>query len=81
MTDAHSFIGGEGIKTDKGELIFPIGEYSCWLWQPMFETLDSRGYISEIHKAYAYNKAPIFDDYVTKPFMHYVREQYKIERR
>ena len=75
ITDKHSFLGGEGIKTDKGELIFPIGEYRCWIWQPMFETLNSRGYIADIHKVYAYNKAPIFDDYVTR--LYTLREGYK----
>lgn len=73
--DKHSFIGGEGVKTDKGELIFPIGEYRCWVWQPMIETLYTRNYIKEIHKVYAYNKSPLFNDYVLT--LYALREEYK----
>ena len=71
----HAFIGGEGIKTEKGELIFPIGEYKCWVWQPMFELLYNNGYIKEIHTVYAYNRHNIFDDYVLS--LYQLREQYK----
>ena len=72
----YSFIGGEGVKTEKGELIFPMGRYRIWIWQPMLETLYKHGFIEEIHTTYAYNKAPIFDDYVLT--LYGLREQYKL---
>ena len=75
-TDKYSFIGGEGMRTDKGELIFPIGEYNVWLWQPMFELLDRYGYIKEIHKCYAYDSYNIFDEYVKT--LYQLRAQYKL---
>jgi len=71
----HAFIGGEGIKTEKGELIFPIGVYKCWIWYPMLELLYHHGYIKEIHTCYAYNKHNIFDDYVLS--LYSLREEYK----
>ena len=70
------FIGGEGFKTEKGELIFPSGSYRLWIWQPMFDTLDSRGLISDVHLAYAYDRSSIFDDYVNT--LYKLREEYKI---
>lgn len=73
--DKYSFIGGEGVRTDEGQLLFPIGEYRIWVWQPMVKTLYDKGYIKEIHKSFCYDKAPIFDDYVTE--LYSLREQYK----
>ena len=76
-TDKYSFIGGEGVKAEGGELIFPIGTYRCWAWQPMIETLAEHGYIDDIHRVYAYNRANIFDDYVNT--LYALRERYKVE--
>ena len=72
----YSFIGGEGIRTDKRELIFPMGEYRVWVWEPMLRILHRHGFIKQIHTTYAYTKAPIFDDYVLT--LYRLREQYKI---
>jgi len=72
----YSFIGGEGIKNDKRELIFPIGEYRCWVWEPMLRVLYNHGFVKEIHLSYAYNKFPIFDDYVLS--LYRMREEYKL---
>ena len=74
-SDDHAFIGGEGLRTDKGDLIFPIGKYRIWCWQPMVKTLYDRGYIKHIHRAFGYNKASIFDDYVLT--LYKLREEYK----
>ena len=73
----YSFLGGEGVKTDKGELIFPIGEYRIWCWEPMAKLLYSNGFIKTIHDAFAYNRYPMFDSYVNT--LYNLREQYKIE--
>lgn len=59
----NAFLGGEGVMTDKG-LVFPVGEYRTWLWQPMFTSLWREGWIKKVHKVYGYDKAPIFTDYI-----------------
>ena len=71
----YGFLGCEGIKTDDGQFIFPVGEYRTWLWQPMVELMLEQGYIKYFHSAYAYNRYPIFDDYIIS--LYACRQEYK----
>lgn len=70
-----SFIGAEGFRNEKRELLFPVGTFRTWVWLPMIKILYKYGYIQEIHNVFAYNKYPIFDRYVTTLYER--REHYK----
>lgn len=71
-----SFIASEGIRDSNDRLIFPVGRFTAWVWQPMLEILFEQDYIECIHEIYAYEKYPIFDDYVNTLYSE--RKKYKI---
>ena len=60
----NAFIGLDGVKNEEGQLIFPVGRYKTWLWQPMLEIGKGEGWIEEVHTIYCYESAPIFREYV-----------------
>ena len=61
----YGFLGLEGIKRDTGDLIFPVGRFRCWAWQPILEIAVQQGYIENIHNVFLYDAENIFDTYVT----------------
>ena len=64
----YGFLGLEGVKRDKGDLIFPVGRFRCWLWQPLMEIAVNQGYVEKVHSLLLYDTAPIFDDYINDMF-------------
>lgn len=63
----YGFLGLEGVKYD-GRLIFPVGSYTAWVWEPLLKIADRHGYIKKVHKVLLYESEPIFDDYIADLF-------------
>ncbi len=70
----YAFIGLEGIQHDD-RLIFPIGQYRAWIWQPLYEIAKEHGYISDIHRVYLYDAEPLFRTYIET--LYSLRQEYK----
>ena len=70
----YGFLGLEGIRTDSG-LIFPVGEFRCWVWQPLYEIALAQGYVKECHRIYLYQSEPLFRGYIES--LYALRQQYK----
>ncbi len=61
----YAFIGLEGIPVEGKGLVFGIGRYRTWLWQPMFHRAFLHGLIEDVHSVYSYDSSPIFREFVT----------------
>ena len=64
-SNKYSFIGLEGIPVEDRGLVFGIGRYRTWLWQPMFHRAYTNGMVEDVHAVYCYDSAPIFADFVS----------------
>ena len=73
----YGFLGLEGIKRDKGDLIFPVGRFRCWLWQPLMAIAVEQGYVEQVHNVFLYDAEPIFEGYINDMFAR--RLQYKAD--
>ena len=71
----YGFLGLEGVKRDKGDLIFPVGRFRCWLWQPLMAIAVEQGYVETVHNVFLYDAEPIFDTYINQMFA--LRVEYK----
>ena len=63
----YGFLGLEGVKIE-GRLIFPVGRYRAWVWEPLLKIADRHGYIERVHNVLLYECENIFDEYVTDLF-------------
>ena len=61
--NTEEFLAVDGIFHD-GRLTFPTGTYTIWCWQPMAEIYWKLGYIRKCHRICAYDREPIFKEYV-----------------
>ena len=73
---AYGFLGLEGLRSDSG-LIFPVGEFRCWVWQPLYEIALEQGYVRECHRIYLYQAEPLFRGYIES--LYTLRQKYKTE--
>ena len=60
----YGFLGLEGIPHD-GRLIFPVGRYRSWIWEPLLKIAARHGYIERVHNVLLYECENIFDGYIT----------------
>ncbi len=70
----YGFLGLEGVKMD-GRLIFPVGRYTAWVWEPLLKIADRHGYIEKVHNVLVYECENIFDTYIADLFAR--RTEYK----
>ena len=56
----YGFLGLEGVKRDKGDLIFPVGRFRCWLWQPLMAIAVEQGYVEQVHNTVSYMMGNLF---------------------
>ena len=70
----YGFLGLEGVKHD-GRLIFPVGRYTAWIWEPLLKIADRHNYIEAVHNVLVYECEPIFDTYIADLYAR--RQQYK----
>ena len=73
----YGFLGLEGIKDESGQLIFPVGRYRSWIWQPLLEIALAEGYIEKVFDVALYDVEPIFNRYITS--LYELRQKYKSE--
>ena len=59
----YGFLGLEGVPHD-GRLIFPVGRYRAWVWEPLLKIAARHGYIDKVHNVLVYEFENIFDDYI-----------------
>jgi len=64
-----------GLKTER--LIFPVGEFDCFLTSPEIELVLKEGEIVKVYKYAIYEQHPIFKDYVD--FFYSLKEKYAKE--
>lgn len=70
----YGFLGLEGVPHD-GRLIFPVGRFRAWVWEPLLKIAARYGYIERVHNVLVYECENIFDDYVGD--MYRRRQEYK----
>lgn len=70
----YGFLGIEGIVKD-GQLMFPVGEFDCWIWQPISEICVQQDYVNKIHNVLLYESENIFDSYIHQMFAY--RQEFK----
>ena len=74
---AFGFLGVEGVKDEEGQLIFPVGSFRVWAWQPILEILLENGYIAKVHNVLLYESEALFKTYINEMFAH--RQRYKAD--
>lgn len=72
----YGFLGLEGLRSDSG-LIFPVGRFRTWLWQPLYEIAVAQGYIATEHRIFLYQSEPLFRTYIER--LYELRQKYKRE--
>ena len=72
----YAFIGLEGVPIEGKGLVFGIGTYRTWMWQPMFYRAYIHGMVKDVHAAYCYDSAPIFEEFVSDIYRR--RREHKI---
>lgn len=72
----YGFLGLEGVHADD-KLIFPVGRFTAWVWQPLLRIAFEQGYVERIQTLLMYESESIFNDYVTDLYQRRVeyREQ------
>lgn len=70
----YASIGLEGLRTKDG-LLFPIGKFRVWLWQPLYAIAKAQGYIADTHRIYLYESEPLFKGYIER--LYELRQGYK----
>ena len=58
-------LGLEGMMID-GKLIFPRGNFTLWLWQPLYEIAERMGWIVNVKRVFAYRSETIMRGFVDK---------------
>ena len=69
-------LGLEGMMIGD-KLIFPRGNFTVWLWQPLYELAESMGWIVSVKRVFAYRSERIFKGYVDRLYAD--RMRYKKE--
>jgi len=78
VESAYGFLGLEGVYSpEQGQLIFGVGIFRCWIWQPLLEICLEQGYIQQIHNVLLYETENLFDGYIGS--LYAMRQEYKAE--
>lgn len=73
----YGFLGLEGVKDEMGQLIFAVGRYRTWIWEPLLRIALQYGYIERVYNVALYDTEPIFDDYINR--LYALRQEYRKE--
>lgn len=65
--DAESelrFLGFDAMPIDGRGLCFPAGDFTTFLWQPLFQIAARNGFVEKIRNCFMYRAAVMFDGFV-----------------
>ena len=60
----EGFLGLAPYQHEERGIVFPVGEFRTWLWEPEYEIAYRNGWVKEVHHAYRYHSYPLFANFM-----------------